>query len=332
MQDEKSQSMMVGTDEISLIDIFKVLNKKKNLIILMTMASTFIALGISFLLPRVYEVSTIVSPASRPVTDGQGQIVKKQLIETPLSIKEAITGGSYDQALVSKLQLVEMELPKITVVVPKDTDLVKISIKTSAPEVGVALAEELISLLSSQQSQELHVERQQIENRLKLHLINLQTKKSSLDLFNKQFKDSKAKIDSLENVRQNKISKANDAVAVLLYSNEIKTHQLYLNNLEEKIQALSGDIASQKIIEDQLALKKELLKPLEVVKMPTIPVKPVSPRKSLITILGFLLGAFGGIILAFLFELFQKVKNLKISKIFILHIPMEKLFSLNFAN
>ena len=308
MQDEKSQPMMVGTDEISLIDIFKVLNKRKNLIILMTMACTFIALGISLLLPRVYEVTAIVSPASRPVTDGQGQTVKKQLIETPLSVKEAITGGSYDQALISKLQLLEMGLPKITVVVPKDTDLVKISVKTDAPEVGVALAEELISLLSSQQSQELHIERQQIENLLKLHLINLHTKNSRLDLFNKQLKESKAKIDSLENVRQNKISKANDAVAVLLYSNEIKTHQLYLNNLEEKIQVLSGEIAEQKIIEDQLALKKELLKPLEVVKVPTIPVKPVSPRKSLITILGFFLGVLGSVVFAFFLEFFQNAK------------------------
>jgi len=308
MQDEKSQSMMVGTDEISLIDIFKVLNKRKNLIILMTMACTFIALGISFLLPRVYEVTAIVSPASRPVTDAKGQIVEKQLIETPLSIKEAITGGSYDQALVSKLQLVEMDLPKITVVVPKDTDLVRISVKTDAPEVGVALEEELINLLSSQQSQELHIERQQIENLLKLHVINLHTINSRLDLFNKQFKESKAKIDSLENVRQNKISKANDAVAVLLYSNEIKTHQLYLNALEEKIQVLSGEIAEQKIIEDQLALKKELLKPLEVVKVPTIPLKPVSPRKSLITVLGFLLGLFGSVVFVFFLEFLQKAK------------------------
>ncbi len=308
MQDEKSQPTVAETDEISLIDILNVLYKKKKLIILTTMACTFIALGTSFLLPRVYEITAIFSPASRPVTDGQGQIVKKQLIETPLSIKEAITGGSYDQALISKLQLTEMALPKITVVVPKDTDLVRISVKTDAPEVGVALEEELISLLSTQQSQELHIERQQIENLLKLHLINLQSKKSTLDLFNKQLKESKAKIDSLENVRQNKISKANDAVAVLLYSNEIKTHQLYLNTLEEKIQALSGDIAEQKILEDQLALKKELLKPLEVVKVPTIPVKPVSPKKRLITVLGFLLGLFGSVFLAFLLEFFQSAK------------------------
>ena len=308
MQDEQSQPTVVGTDEISLIDIFKVLLKRKNLIILMTLACTFIALCVSFLLPRVYEITAIVSPASRPVTDERGQIVEKLLIETPLSIKESITGGSYDQALVSKLQLVEKRLPEITVVVPKDTNLVKISVKTDTPEVGVALEEELIRLLSSQQSQELHIEQQQIENLLKLHLINLQTKKSRLDLFNKQLKESRAKIDSLENVRQNKISKANDAVAVLLYSNEIKTHQLYLNALEEKIQVLSGEIAEQKIIEDQLALKKELLKPLEVVKVPTIPLKPVSPKKSLITVLGFLLGALGSVVFAFFLEFLQKAK------------------------
>jgi uncharacterized protein involved in exopolysaccharide biosynthesis len=253
-------------------------------------------------------VVAIISPATRPVADAQGQLIEELMIATPLSIKEAIQGGAYDQNLMSKLQIAEKDFPKIAVNVPKDTNLVKISVETDKPEVAVAIENELINLMSSQQSEKLQFEMEQIESLLKLHFINLQTKKVRLDLFNKQLKESKDKIDSLEKARQDKISKAENAVAVLLYSNEIKTHQLYLNDLEQSIQTLNGELSQQKIREEQLLIKKKLLKPLEVVKSPTIPDKPVSPKKSLITVLGFLLGLFGSVVIAFFLEFLQKAK------------------------
>jgi uncharacterized protein involved in exopolysaccharide biosynthesis len=267
-----------------------------------------VAIGVSLLLPRVYEVVAIVSPATRPVTDAQGQVIEELMIATPLSMKEAIQGGAYDQNLISKLQIAEKDFPKIAVSVPKDTNLVKISVKTDRPEVAVALENELINLMSSQQSEKLQFEQESIESQLKLHIINLQTKKVRLDLFNKQLKESKDKIDSLEKDRQDKMSKAENAVAVLLYSNEIKTHQLYLNDLERSILTLTGEISEQKVREEQLLLQKKLLKPLEVVKSPTIPNKPISQKKSLITILGFLMGLIGSIVTAFLLEFLQNAK------------------------
>jgi LPS O-antigen subunit length determinant protein (WzzB/FepE family) len=308
MQDQQSQPKMANDDEISLIDIFKVLYKRKIFILLVTLVCTFVAIGVSLLLPRVYEVVAIVSPATRPVTDAQGQVIEELMIATPLSMKEAIQGGAYDQNLISKLQIAEKDFPKIAVSVPKDTNLVKISVKTDRPEVAVALENELINLMSSQQSEKLQFEQESIESQLKLHIINLQTKKVRLDLFNKQLKESKDKIDSLEKDRQDKMSKAENAVAVLLYSNEIKTHQLYLNDLERSILTLTGEISEQKVREEQLLLQKKLLKPLEVVKSPTIPNKPISQKKSLITILGFLMGLIGSIVTAFLLEFLQNAK------------------------
>jgi LPS O-antigen subunit length determinant protein (WzzB/FepE family) len=139
MQGEQSQPAMANDDEISLIDIFKVLYKRKIFILIATLVCTFVALGVSFLLPRVYEVVAIISPATRPVADAQGQLIEELMIATPLSIKEAIQGGAYDQNLMSKLQIAEKDFPKIAVNVPKDTNLVKISVETDKPEVAVAI-------------------------------------------------------------------------------------------------------------------------------------------------------------------------------------------------
>ena len=106
--------------------------------------------------------------------------------------------------------------------------MVKISVKTTEPEFGVTLVEELISLLSNQQTQKLQVELQQIENLLKLHSIDLQTRKSHFDLLNRQYKESKVKIDSLEKARQDKISNAEGAVAVLVETYIVEDEELSL--------------------------------------------------------------------------------------------------------
>ena len=171
MQEEQSQPTVAGNDEISLVDLLKVLHKRKRFIAFATLACTFVAVGVSLLLPRVYEVTAIVSPA-----------LGENLIVTPLEIKEAIHGGVYDNDLTSKLQLAEKELPKITVSVIEKTSFVKISVRTDDPEAAVSLENELISLLSREQSMKLRVELQQIDNLLKLHSINLQTKKKQLNL------------------------------------------------------------------------------------------------------------------------------------------------------
>ncbi len=308
MQDEQSQPTMAGDDEISLIDIFKVLYKRKILILLVTLACTFVALGVSFLLPRVYEVVAIVSPATRPVTDAQGQVIEELMIATPLSIKEAIQNGAYQQEIIKKLQIKEMDFPKIVASVPKDTNLLKMAIKTDKPEIAVAGENELIGLIAREQDLKLQVELQQIDQQLTLHSIDKENILASLKLYTRQLKESKEKIEVLTNARKNKMTNADNAVAVLLYSNEIQTNQLYLNDLEVKIQQLNAQLATHNTKRDQLMLKKSLVKKLEVVKVPTIPQKPVSPKKSLITVLGFLLGLFGSVVMAFFLEFLQKAK------------------------
>jgi LPS O-antigen subunit length determinant protein (WzzB/FepE family) len=308
MQDQQSQSMMSNDDEISLIDIFKVLYKRKIFILLVTLVCTFVALGVSLLLPRVYEVVAIVSPATRPVTDDKGQVIEEHQIATPLSMKEAIQNGAYQQEIIKKLQIKEMDFPMIVASVPKETNLLKMAIKTDKPEIAVAVENELIGLIASEQDLKLQVELQQIDQQLTLHSINKENILANLNLYLRQLKESKEKIEALSNARKNKMTNADNAVAVLLYSNEIQANQLYLNDLEVKIQQLNAQLATHNTVRDKLMLKKSLVKNLEVVKVPTIPQKPVSPKKSLITVLGFLLGLIGSIVTAFLLEFLQNAK------------------------
>jgi capsular polysaccharide biosynthesis protein len=201
-----------------------------------------------------------------------------------------------------------MDFPMIVASVPKETNLLKMAIKTDKPEIAVAVENELIGLIASEQDLKLQVELQQIDQQLTLHSIKKENVLANLNLYVRQLKESKEKIEVLTNARKNKMTNADNAVAVLLYSNEIQTNQLYLNDLEVKIQQLNSQLATHNTERDQLMLKKSLVKNLEVVKVPTIPQKPVSPKKSLITVLGFLLGLIGSIVTAFLLEFLQNAK------------------------
>jgi capsular polysaccharide biosynthesis protein len=230
------------------------------------------------------------------------------MIVAPLAMKETIQGGAYQYEIIKKLQIKEMDFPKIIVSVPKETNLLKMAIKTDKPEIAVAVENELIGLIASEQDLKLQVELQQIDQQLTLHSIKKENVLANLNLYVRQLKESKEKIEVLTNARKNKMTNADNAVAVLLYSNEIQTNQLYLNDLEVKIQQLNSQLATHNTERDQLMLKKSLVKNLEVVKVPTIPQKPVSPKKSLITVLGFLLGLIGSIVTAFLLEFLQNAK------------------------
>jgi LPS O-antigen subunit length determinant protein (WzzB/FepE family) len=66
-------------EEIELIDIFRILWKRRKLILLGTLLLTIGAAGISLLLPKVYEVSTI-----EPARIGSDRVIEAEAIKSIL--------------------------------------------------------------------------------------------------------------------------------------------------------------------------------------------------------------------------------------------------------
>lgn len=285
--------------EIELIDLVRILGKRKKLILLGTLLLTLAAAGVSLLLPKVYEVSAIIEP---------GKIVQDRAIFTSEVIKENILGEAYDTNVRKNLNLSPAEYPnKFKVTVPKETSLVKISFQTARPEQGSKILDELMNQITVAVNEKVNIEKQQMNNEIQLAVISNKALDERITLINQQITDITAKIKGLEVSRSKAMSSSRtDSMAVLLYSNEIQNQQIYLNSLQEKLKHLEVEAAGADLRIDNLRLTLSQLKATNLVKPPTVSERPVKPKKSLIVAMAFMLGLLGTTLLAFILEYFER--------------------------
>jgi capsular polysaccharide biosynthesis protein len=300
----------VQEEEIELIDILRVLWKRKSLIVFGTLLCTVFAAGVGFLLPRVYEVTAIIEPGKRPISDQNGQIVDEKVVESPETIKETVVGGAYNEEIRNSLEI-DFD-PKIEVSIPKNTSLIEISLESSNPAQASAILEEMVSRIADEIQTKLEIEKKQVENEIRLARIEHQTKIEKIKLLDSQMTEIKGTIQALKIDREKAMgSRPNDAMSVLLYSNEIQNNQIYLNDLQEKDKNLGEQVRQSEIKVENLQQKLLNIKGTKVHKAPTIPEKPVKPKKILIAALAFMLGLMGSTMLAFLLEYLKQAKPVK---------------------
>lgn len=296
--------------EIELIDIIGVLVKRKNIIIFGTIIITLISVGISFVLPKTYKINAIIEPGKRPITDQNGQIIEEKYIESSLSIRETIIGGAYNEFILRRLNIIEDEMPKIIVTVPQKTELIDISIKSTKPQLALNIMMELLSRISEDLQKKIAFEKNKVNSEINIAEIENQIAEDQIKLLEKQIYETKNKITFLEDSRRKVInSNPNDAMVVLLYSNEIKGGQFYLNELqnEEKKHEMQSKKSMAKI--DNLRKKLSMIKATEVYKSPYIPEKAIGPNKEIIIIAAFVLGIIVTTMTAFLIEYLENKKK-----------------------
>jgi uncharacterized protein involved in exopolysaccharide biosynthesis len=294
-------------NEIELIDIIRVLWKRRYLIILGTLLLTLGAAGISLVLPKVYEVSALIEPGIRPIADANGQIVNELPVITPEALKETILSGAYDGTIQNKLKITPGNYPDIKVSTPKNTTFIRIFIESADPERAMAILDELLLQANRDIQGKLENEKNKVENEIKLAEIDDLAIGEKIKLVEGQVANTAAKIQEMEKDRQKSItSRSTDAMSVLLYSNEIQNQQIYLNSLQETLQNLKTSSLSSVVRMDNLRLKLGLIKSTRVIKPPSVPEHPVKPKKVLIVALAGFLGLLGSMMLAFLLEYLER--------------------------
>jgi LPS O-antigen subunit length determinant protein (WzzB/FepE family) len=295
------------TDEIELIDIIRVLWKRKKLIIFITFLFALVSVGVSLILPKVYVVATIIEPGVRPIADVNGQIVDEVPVVSPDSLRETISGGAYDGQIQKKLNITGEDFPEIKASIPKNTTLVNVSIESSNPDRALAVLNELVGQVGTDIQGKLENEKKNIENEIALEKIKNQAVTEKIALVKNQVSETTIKIQQLEKERQKSMAaRSEDAMSVLLYSNEIQNQQIYLNSLQEKLKDLETETLTSAIKIENLHLKLNMVKSTRLVKPPTIPEKPIKPKKPLIVALAGVLGLMGSMMLAFLLEYLER--------------------------
>ena len=287
-------------DEIDLVDLFLIIWKRKMMIVACTLLLTIVGIGVSLVMPKVYEVTAILEP---------GKDVDGKLVESSQAIRENILGGAYNGVIAEQLNLRADEIPDFKVVIPKNTDLIKISVENSNPEIAVKILDSLLDRISEKIESQLEIEKNIIKNKLEVAIFNERLYPERIQQLSLLIKKTDKKIPNLENAKEKSISDSKgDPVALLLYLNEIQHQQDLLNRLQQKLSDLKSGKEKSAMVIANMRLELASIKGTSINKQPTIPEKPIKPKKALIVTLAFILGLMSGIMLVFVAEFMGKVR------------------------
>jgi len=297
----KKSHCQTTEDEIDLVQLFQILWKHKTMIIAITSLLTIAAIGVSFMMPKVYKVTAILEPGR----DAEGKVfVSSQ------AIRENILGGAYDEQVAKQLGLPLSDLSDIKVSVPNETDLVKISIESSKPHQAVQILRELLDDVTSDMQERLDIEIKKTKNSIKNAQIEDNFLLTKSHLIREQIAQIQLKMTDLERQRKKALASPKDnAMAVLLYSNEIQDQQVYLNSLQGKMAEVLNKKNKMAAKIDNIKLSLAGIKGSNINKEPSIPNKPIKPKKLLIVVSVFILALIGSVMLVFFSELISMVRQ-----------------------
>jgi uncharacterized protein involved in exopolysaccharide biosynthesis len=300
-REELESPCLVTDDEINLVDLFLIVWRHRWMVIAVTVLVTVTAAGISMVMPKVYAVSTIFEPAKD---------ADDKLIENPQSIRENIVSGAYGRLLMSDLDLTADEIPKYKVTVPKQTDLVKIVIESSDPDMAVRILDSLLTYIKKEIAKQLEVKKQFLQNELKSAEAEKNWFPAQIEKQERLISVTQQLISDLEKNRKKLKSESSaDSMMTLLYLNEIQNKQVFLSELYEKVSKLKAEDEQAAATIRDLQLKLTTLKSGVVRKLPEVSDKPIKPKKTLIVALAFILGLMGSVMLAFFAEFMVKVRD-----------------------
>jgi len=129
MPEEKSALRSEPVDEVELIDYIHVLCKWKKLILGGTLLCIFAVAVVTFLLPSVYRVDTVIEIGSTQAVNG-----RVEPIERPEALLAKIKNDVYDDAVREKLGIDNGEPLSIKAENPKGTSLIKLWLESSRKE------------------------------------------------------------------------------------------------------------------------------------------------------------------------------------------------------
>jgi len=271
-------------NEIELIDYLNVLWKRKWLIIIPTFFLV-IAVGlISFLLPKKWEIDSIIVPSKFLIQTEQGAFNEVVVVE-PKQIASQINEAAYDSLIAAELNLDIREFPELKANNIRDTKLVRISIKEEDIEKAKQILHSLFNHLKRDLDKKIEVEIKDIDTQIETNKnlinqkeLNIKNEGSEIKLSQieknkarqeilssenklkisedrvksiiEEMKEVKKRTDELEKRQREALSEkkqAIDAISLLLYSNEVQQNLRYYNTLDEKL-------SNEKIIQENLSL------------------------------------------------------------------------------
>ncbi len=263
-------------DEIDLRDIFSVLWKRRLLIIAVTAIAVLAAALISFAMPPVYKVSSIIAVGlyDDPAYTSQASMKNVMLSDEFLvEVFEAISPNGTSSDFRDFRNSIKVEPIK-------DNDkLLEISIETKKRKEGPKAIETMVERYSVLSQNSYDKQKKILEDQLA-------DAEQRLDIINEDINQTREAFQGLQN--------SSDSI-----SGEAELR------FSRTIDLLSGRETQRSALMDRhidLQKQLQLLRNLEVVQPAREPISPIWPRKALIVGIAGILGLMAGLLAAFLRE------------------------------
>lgn len=261
-------------DEIDLRDIFRVLWKGRLLIIGVFVVAVLAAGVMSFAMPPVYRISSIIAVGNFEDPVYTSQASAKSIMLSDEFLQEALeqVGPNATESLFRKLK------GGIKVEPVKDSDrLIQISVETPERQKGREIVEKMIWLYANRSADSYNKHKKILTDQLAV----TQERLTGIDMQINQTSDA------LQGIQDS--SGTSEVQAEMRFSRALDR----LSDMETQRSAL---------IDQSLDLQKqlELIRNLEVVQPAREPVSPIGPRKALMVAIAGMIGLMVGIFVALL--------------------------------
>lgn len=264
-------------DEIDLRDIIRVLWKNRRLIVGFFLIAVVAAGAISFAMPSVYRVSSIVAMGDfdDPVYTSQASVRQimlsdEFLLEVFEQLRPNATGGEFN-AFKENVK-----------VFPVSDRLLEISVETPKKQEGIKAVEKIVWLFANRSEDSYNKQKKILTDQLADTL-------ERLDVIAMEINRTSEALQSLQDL--------SGSLAVQDETRFLRTLDL-LNGKETQRTAL---LDRRQELQKQLVL----IRPQIVVQPAREPVSPIGSRKILIVAIAGMLGLMGGIFTAFLREVLR---------------------------
>ena len=325
-------------DEIELIDILRVIWKRKYLIMGGTLAFGLIAAIISLSMPKTYMITMILEPGIPTINDENNYN-----IDSLKNLKPMIDSGVFNNDIINLLKKNNKDIPKNLTIKAnnlKDSNIMEVQYKAKDIATGLQILNILKDLLLKKYSYKVDLYKKSYENDLiikreeiskyeaeqqtiKNSIINIEKRvdqlKGDIKLLNKNTIKLVEKRDIIISTHKNQ----NSILAVILYNNMLQQNfafvSFYKNETNDclsqkqqyilKLKETEENINILKEVISEINLQRDSIQNIQVIQPPNQSNSPVKPKVKLNIVLAILAGGFMMLFISFFVEYVSKFRN-----------------------
>ncbi|MDL2124736.1 MAG: Wzz/FepE/Etk N-terminal domain-containing protein [Deltaproteobacteria bacterium] len=337
-QQNSAQDNYYADDEIELIDLLRVLWKWKWMIILITLVCIVAAGVVSFMMPKIYKVSTAIEPGIIGMEENGSPIY----LDSAGNMKAKIESGVYNSQILKNLNIDSRKIQiKFKVTNPKSTDLIKISSEWTQDQIatGTKVLEQLLVELSHDYKDIIQAKTEGTDKEILFKLSDIQGKKNQIEFKQVALKNIKAwenelnrKLmtlnDDTKKIKQqrDKILEGKtgeDSILSLFYLTSVQQNMVNFNQLNyqlneltskenkmsSEVEQLKQDMNDINTEIDRLNIEKSYIEHIKLISKPEASTSPIKPKKELNIALAGVVGFMLAVFIAFFAEYIKKSKE-----------------------